>query len=180
MNRNTEPVAPIISARYLGISARPDGFGFVVIEDTIALDCGMRMCERTQSVDCLGQQFERILRMYGPTEVVIMEAESSGAPTKRTEILKSIDGAADRKNIEVIRIDDKSLHEHFRKFNAESKYEIALIVTRILPELAWRLPPRRKPWQSEQRRTSIFEAAAAVIAHAKLWESTAVSRHSPP
>jgi hypothetical protein len=167
MNRDIEPISPT-SARYLGICVRPDGFGFVVIEDTIALDCGVRMCEGTQSLDCLSQQFERILRMYGPTAVVILATESSSALEKRGEVMKYIKRAADRKSVEVIRINEASLREHFRQFNAENKYEVALVVTRILPELAWRLPPKRKPWQSEQRRTSIFDAAAAVIAHAKL------------
>ena len=97
MNRDIEPISPT-SARYLGICVRPDGFGFVVIEDTNALDCGVRMCEGTQSLDCLRQQFERILRMYGPTAVVILATESSSALEKRGEVMKYIKRATDRKS----------------------------------------------------------------------------------
>ena len=39
-------------------------------------------------------------------------------------------------------------------------YEVARAVADHLPELAPRLPPRRKPWMSQDERMSIFEAVA--------------------
>jgi hypothetical protein len=168
MLNNTSPTAPTGYARYLGLSVRSDGFGFVVIEDTFALDCGVRACERAQSNDCLAQQFERILKMYIPTEVIILAPGLVEATAKKGGALKTIAERAKKKRISVVRPKAGSVTEYFRQLNAETKYEIALAVAKILPELAWRLPPKRKAWQSERRRTWIFEAAAAVIAHAKL------------
>jgi hypothetical protein len=168
MPHDIVPVAPRAYARYLGVCVRPDCFGFVVIEDTIALDCGVRACERSESFDCLSHQFERILRMYVPTAVIVLGTGTSEAKPRRKEISKAIVGRAKGRGIPVILHSASSLKKHFRQLNAETKYEIASAVVRILPELAWRLPPKRKAWQSERRRTAIFEAAAAVIAHAKL------------
>jgi len=168
MPHDIVPVTPTAFARYLGICVRPDCFGFVVIEDTIALDCGVRACERKGATACLSQQFERILRMYVPTAVIILATGSGEAKTRRNGISGAIAGLTKGRGIPVVRFRASSLKKHFRQFDAETKYEIALAVARILPELAWRLPPKRKAWQSEVRRTSIFEAAAAVIAHAKL------------
>jgi hypothetical protein len=34
-----------------------------------------------------------------------------------------------------------------------------------LPDLAWRLPRPRKPWESEPRRMSVFDAAAIGLAY---------------
>ena len=48
----------------------------------------------------------------------------------------------------------------FRYFNVKTKYELARTVAAVLPVLAPRLPPRRKPWMSEDTRQSLFDAAA--------------------
>jgi len=168
MQNDIAQSVPNAYARYLGLSLRSDGFGFVVVEDTVALDCGVRACEQTGSIECLAQLFDRILRTYLPTEVIMLGIGSVEATEKRGKVQTAIAGRVSRKNIPVVRLSAASLTKHFRQVNAETKYEIALAVARILPELAWRLPPKRRAWESEPRRSLIFEAAAAVIAHAKL------------
>ncbi len=50
--------------------------------------------------------------------------------------------------------------EVLRYFGATTKYELAKTVAGALPHLAHRLPPRRKPWMSEDTRQSLFDAAA--------------------
>ena len=54
-----------------------------------------------------------------------------------------------------------------RAFTAEqacTKYKIALAIAGRFPELAWRLPPIRKPWMSEDTRMGIFDAVALALA----------------
>jgi len=46
-----------------------------------------------------------------------------------------------------------------------NKYEIACAVAERLPELASKLPPKRKIWQSEDYRMSIFDATAVGVAY---------------
>jgi hypothetical protein len=46
-----------------------------------------------------------------------------------------------------------------------NKYEIACAVAERLPELAPRLAPKRRIWQSEDYRMSIFDAAALGVAY---------------
>jgi hypothetical protein len=41
-----------------------------------------------------------------------------------------------------------------------NKYEIAKLVANRFPELSWRLPSQRRPWQTEPSRQSIFDAAS--------------------
>jgi hypothetical protein len=48
----------------------------------------------------------------------------------------------------------------FRYFNVETKWELALTVAHALPQLQPRMPPKRKPWMSEDARQSLFDAAA--------------------
>jgi hypothetical protein len=39
------------------------------------------------------------------------------------------------------------------------------MVAAHFPELSWRLPPKRKAWESELKRTTIFDAASIGMAH---------------
>ena len=48
----------------------------------------------------------------------------------------------------------------FRYFNVTAKWELARTVAHAVPQLAPRLPPKRKPWMSEDARQSLFDAAA--------------------
>ena len=163
---NMESVAPNAVVRYVGVNVRPHSFGFVIVEGKTALDCGVRVCGRAQFDDCLGQRFQRIVQTYAPSSVIILA--SRAANKKRDAITNAITKAAKRGNVFVVRVGVAALRRYFRQYNASTKYEIAQSVARILPELSWRLPPRRKPWQAEHYCMSIFEAAAAVSAHAML------------
>ncbi len=154
--------------RYLGISVRPNSFGFIVIEGGSVLDCGVRACHHSQFDDCLGQRFQRILRTYNPFAVIVATAGSKTTDKKRTAIARAIKKEAGRRDSPVIRIGTRTLHHYFGEYDASTRYEIARAVTTILPDLAWRLPPRAEPWQTDAYRMSIFDAAAVVIAHAML------------
>jgi hypothetical protein len=48
----------------------------------------------------------------------------------------------------------------FRYFNVKTKWELALTIAHAVPQLQPRLPPKRKPWMSEDARQSLFDAAA--------------------
>jgi len=168
MYPDLKPLAPLEGARYLGISVHAGGFGFVVIEDSIALDCGVRLCDRTQSEECLGHQLGRILRIYSPSAAVLLTVGSSSAAVKRKVIVNSLRRQISRHKVSFVRLNLTTLRQYFRQLNASTKYEIAQAVVNVLPELGWRLPEKRKSWQREQHRISIFEAAAAVITYAKL------------
>ena len=53
-----------------------------------------------------------------------------------------------------------AVYRRFERSGHRNKYAIALCLTESFPALLLRLPPKRKPWQSEDNRMSIFDAAA--------------------
>jgi len=57
-------------------------------------------------------------------------------------------------------VDESKLRDFFSRETRVNKHDIAEMVADRFPELSWRLPPRRKPWQSEPMRQSIFDAAS--------------------
>jgi hypothetical protein len=56
-------------------------------------------------------------------------------------------------------------------FTGKSKYDRARVLASVFPELDWKLPPKRKPWQSEPRAMMIFDAAAIGFAY---WQSIGI------
>ncbi len=155
-------------ARYLGIYIRPRSFGFVVVEGKTILDSGVRACDHSDFDDCLGHRFGRILSRYHPFAVISLTGGRGPSNARRAAIKMAINNAAKHASIPIVRISPATLRRYFLKYNVRTKHERAQAVASILPELAWHVPPKRKPWESEARRMSIFGAAAVVIAHAIL------------
>ena len=168
-HRNNLALAtPTDCERYLGISVHPSSFGFIVIEAGSALDCGVRLCDHPQFDDCLATRFQRILRIYSPSTLIVLSSGSKVTRERRNAIARALTREAARKNSPVIRVGSSTVHRYFHRYNAVTRHEIAQAVAAILPELAWRLPPQPKPWQTDAYRMPIFDAAAGVITHATL------------
>jgi hypothetical protein len=54
----------------------------------------------------------------------------------------------------------KQVRHAFAKYGATHKHDIALCVTDQFQELSWKLPRRRKTYQSELTAMLVFDAAA--------------------
>lgn len=164
--------------RCLGVHVKAHGFAFVTTENMTALDSGVRLCNHPDFADCLGNRFSRLLRTFQPDAVVLSSAKSDANATKRHMIIAAIKRRSRQNGTKSLAIGNSAIRRYFSRRNANTKYEIALEVARILPELAWKLPPCRKPWQSERYSMSIFDAAAALIVYFAGW--TFGSRRNSP
>jgi hypothetical protein len=148
--------------RYIGINLRSSSFAFILIEGGTVLDSGIRKCELPQFHSCLTQQFDRVLLTYTPSIAII--SSSAGVNPKKRTVRRKLKAAAANRGIEVAEAGPAVIRRYFSRFNAGTRYEIAQVVAEIFPELAWKLPPKRKAWQHEAARMSVFDAAAAVVA----------------
>lgn len=72
-----------------------------------------------------------------------------------------------RRSIPVQPIHASEVRRALRIFNAHNKSEAAAAIAGIFPELFWRLPPRRRQWETEPRAMMIFDAIAAGFAYWK-------------
>ncbi len=161
---NAEQVKPVTFARYLGVDIRSRGFGFVVVENSSVLDSGIRRCDRCEMEDCLEQRFARILQTYVPSVVIMRIAPGRSPGPEKLTIVNAVKKQTKQHGVEIVRRGPRAIRRHFSQRNAHTKYEIAQVVATTLPELAWKLPPKRRLWEPENYRMSIFDAAAAVVA----------------
>jgi hypothetical protein len=62
-------------------------------------------------------------------------------------------------------VTDKQITTCLQGWEVTSKYEMAVLLGKEFPLLAWKLPRERKAWQTEQWNMPIFDAAALGLAY---------------
>ncbi len=104
-----------------------------------------------------------LLDEFTPSVIVIRERETRGN-TKNSQLLSILEKHVRSRRIPVRFITPRDVNRAFVGFES-NKYEVASALAQQFPTLASRLPPKRKCWQSEDYRMSIFDAAAAGVAY---------------
>jgi Holliday junction resolvasome RuvABC endonuclease subunit len=155
--------------RVLAIDPITRGFGFAVLDGPHSLiDWGLKGTSRWQESReqwCLRQVAE-LIDFYRPDRVVVEDCldRRSRRGRKSEALIDRIVELAGEHHIPVRRISRTGLRRAFTVERACTKYKIALAIAGRFPELAWRLPPIRKPWMSEDTRMGIFDAVGLALA----------------
>jgi len=156
--------------RVLALDVRPRSYGYVVFEGPERLlDWGVRSFRhgvndvrvpRVKKLAALLEEFE-------PSVVMLRSVSSRSAkkPGKRMRISETFAEQARKRGIAVREIGSRAIRKALGSADRLTKYQVACAVAERFPELAPRLPPKRKPWQSEDYRMSIFDAAALGVAY---------------
>jgi hypothetical protein len=137
----------------LALDVHPQSFGFVVFEGpNQILDWGVRSFRTGVNAVKIpaATRFLALLDEFRPSAVVIGERLA-----RKT---------AKQAKIPVRCISRGDVNRAFVGFES-NKYEVASALAQQFPDLAVRLPPRRKCWQSEDYRMGIFDAAALGVAY---------------
>jgi hypothetical protein len=108
-------------------------------------------------------KFLALLDEFSPSAVLVGE-RLTGRTAKRSRILATIERQARSCRIPVRYLSRRDVNRAFVGFES-NKYEVASALALQFPDLALRLPPRRKCWQSEDYRMGIFDAAALGVAY---------------
>jgi hypothetical protein len=103
-----------------------------------------------------------MLRVSTPLAVVLKKERWDSAETNAVvrPMVKAIIRETSTRSIPICLIGQNELESTFHDLECETKYEIASVLTRIFPELLWKLPPPRQIWESEHPRMTMFDAIA--------------------
>jgi Holliday junction resolvasome RuvABC endonuclease subunit len=153
--------------RVLAIAPSTRGFGFAVLEgaETLA-DWGATEVKRAKNVQALAK-IERLIVHYQPDVLVLPDA--LGKNSRRSPRIKSlcqeIAVLAETRKIKVKTISDEQVRKSLLGTAEATKHAIAeMLAKRFQIELGSSVPPKRRPWTSEDRRMDIFDAVALGIA----------------
>jgi len=151
----------------LAIAPTSHGFGYVVFENPdLVMDWGVKEVRKNKTCDCLLKA--RVLMHMVQASVLVIEDinHSSSRRAKRVRILvEKLADLATQRGMTVVRCSRNDVLALFGKMGAHNKDEIAAAVVKQVPELAPRLPPRRRIWESEHYSMGLFEAAALALTH---------------
>lgn len=153
--------------RILALAPSTRGFGFAVFEgQETLLDWGVKSVQGDKNRRCL-VKIEELIVHYRP-EVLVLE-DSSGKASRRSVRIRtlgrSILALAARLNVRVVLLAREQIHQVFFPEGEGTKHALAeMIAGRFPEELGMRLPPKRKPWKSEDARMDLFAAVALAVA----------------
>lgn len=159
----------VASGRYrtLGIHLTARGFGWVLCEGPfVLLQSGVYTALRgNKNASCV-RKAERLIAKLKPSEFVIEDCAGNAKRHARIKRLciDLLAVAADR-GLYIASYERECVQEAFAAVGARTRDEVAEAVARFYPTLQLRLPPPRKPWNSEDKRLAIFAAAAVVLTH---------------
>ena len=149
--------------RILCLDIRPRSFAFVAFEGPKSvLDWGARSFRRgVNAVRVpLGLKIARLLDEYAPCALVLERPRTS----KHLRIVAAIRKQAKTQKIPIRLLSAKTIDAAFSGSN-DNKDQIASVLAARFPDLLSVLPPKRRAWQSEDYRMSIFDAAALGTAY---------------
>jgi hypothetical protein len=163
--------------RVLAIDPTSRGFGYVVLESpTTPVDWGGKAIRPKEEAKALVKVSD-LIRHYRPEILVVEDCLGSRRCARVQGLIDRICRLVETEGVKCRHLPISRVREVFRTFRANNKHEIAHAVAQQLPELASWLPPRRKPWMSEDYRMAIFDAAALALTY---FHSRPVGRRSVP
>jgi hypothetical protein len=153
----------------LALDTTSQGFAFAVLQGSeTLLDWACSEVQKTKP-EAWRQRVDKLIARYEPELMVLPDAEDSRRGRWVRKFTAAMESLAHKKSIPIRRVSRREVQEMFAD-SGTTKYEIAVAIARLFPELEPRLPRKRKPWMSEDKRMSIFDAvsfALVALRHAK-------------
>lgn len=151
--------------RILAIALRSRRFGFAVFEGpNRLLDWGMVFYSPNDGMEraATSKRVASLLALFIPSVVVVAKTRlqngHNGSAVR--PILRLIRREASCRLIPVHVMKKTEVREVFHLAHVKSKYEIAATMAQMFPELLWKLPPKRRIWESEHPILAMFDAVA--------------------
>jgi hypothetical protein len=146
----------------LALSGR--GFGYAVHEDDGTLaNWGIKSVKRGKSAKSL-LCVEELIAFFHPGVIVLHATEDRRWPRLKS-LADETAAVAARHNILVIQFSRKHIRETFFEAGKGTKHLIASVLAKRFPQLAFCLPPRRRPWEGEDYWMDVFDAVALAVVY---------------
>lgn len=150
--------------RRLAVAPSTRGFGFAVLEGDKLVDWGVKSVSQNKN-SCTLAKVAELLSLYHPALMVLEEAESTRRSTRIRKLHTKLVSLAKRHKIKVKLLTRAKVRGVFFADGEGTKDALAALLAERFPEeLKSRLPPKRRPWMSEDYRMGIFDAVALGLA----------------
>ena len=158
------------SGLVLAVFPTSRGFGWILFEGPMApVNWGIASVKNNHSAWCM-MRFGKLLDLYQPKAILFeVNVATEKAKSGRVAVLgQDMRGFAASRDIEIHLYSRAEIAAALLSDENASRRAVVELVADLLPILRDRLPSPRKPWQSEDGRRCLFDAAALGIAHYRL------------
>jgi Holliday junction resolvasome RuvABC endonuclease subunit len=149
--------------RRLAVSLSSRGFGYAVMEgDNDLIAYGKKIFSEDKNARTM-THLEKLIAFYQPDILVLHDVNAEGTyrALRIKKLHRRVFALAKKRNLKVMEVSGTDLRNTLLGNKSGTKQEMAEVVAKQFPEqLASRLPPKRKSWQSEDTRMDIFDAVA--------------------
>jgi len=154
----------------LAIELRHRQFGYSVYQGhRQLLDWGVRVYPAVGELEAamVSKRLISLLRLFAPNVIVVKRERWDKAEVNvhMRGVVDAVKQEAFAHAVPILAITEENVRRSFLNFACKTRDEIAAVLARMFPELVWNLPPKRHPWQSEHRRTIMFDAIALGLAY---------------
>ena len=149
----------------LSIIFNTRGFGYALFEGVLApVDWGIK---RIKDKEEYLEQVRLLLHLFEPSVIVLQDCNGKLARCTKSieELIDRIAKLAGEKRMHVLRYSRADIRACFAYNSARNKDEIARVIAKLLPEFAYRVPPMRKLWMSEDYRMGLFDALSLMFTY---------------
>ena len=162
---------PVKNIRILSVALSARGLGYAAMEgQDMFIAHGHKVVEEADKNLKSFAWVEKLIARYQPGIMVLQDVAAKGS--RRAPRIKSLHRQivklAGKQKIQAKLISGKQVRNLLLGNPKGTKQEMAELLAGKFPdELASRLPPKRKPWKSEDSRMDIFDAVALALAFRK-------------
>lgn len=149
--------------RILALYPTARGFGFALFDhEERLMDWGIVGVRSSEKNGPTLRAIERLIEKLEPTTIACEDTRSldSRRHARIRILLHEVYARATVRRLQVFRFTRSTIRNYF---GIHTKHELAEMIAAAYPGLAPRLPPKRKPWMSEDARQSLFDAVALGI-----------------
>jgi Holliday junction resolvasome RuvABC endonuclease subunit len=153
-----------LQQRILAIAPITKGFGFAVLDgEGMLVNWGTKRVTRNKNQVAF-EKVKKLITDYRPDLLVFEDTTRSRRAPRICVLLEKISAWALNEKVKVRRFSIAKVQQVFFPHGQGTKDDLAAMVARRFPEsLEHELPPRRRPWMSEDARMGIFIAVALAL-----------------
>jgi hypothetical protein len=159
-NEGQRPTNGTGEFRLLALEIRPQKAGFAVFEGSTLLDWGVTRYGKDIPPS---RRIGALVDLHGPSVIVTRWRPRLKHSQAGARVLESIRRGAQRRLIHIRSLDAGEIRAFFKQRGCESKHSTAVLLAEWFPELALRVPEKRKLWQSEPHNAILFDAVAIAV-----------------
>jgi hypothetical protein len=148
--------------RLVALEIRPQKAGFAVFEGSALLDWGVTRYGKAVPAS---RRIESLLDLHGPSVIVTRWRPRLKHNPTGANVVESIKQGAQSRSIRVRSFDASQIRTFFKQRGCWNKHSTAVLLAEWFPELALRVPPKRKPWQNEPHNALLFDAVAIGVTY---------------